>query len=122
VGEGVAVIVPPSVFTREFVSSWAAPVIGSVNVIAHGLGRAPKLVIVELECTSADAGYFVGDQVRFGGDAAMPASHGLSIHENAARDTIYLRWSFAVNLVNPGTAAVATIDGAKWRVRVRAWA
>ncbi|UVK37631.1 hypothetical protein LHFGNBLO_004696 [Mesorhizobium sp. AR10] len=92
--------------------------------LAHGLGAKPKLCLAVLQCTTAEIGYSIGDEVFISpshhGEGGL--SRGLSIVPDATN--INIRYAsanptFIVIRKDTGVTAVAT--NANWRLVIRAW-
>lgn len=106
-------------------SSYFVTNAGSANTseqftAAHGLGAAPSLIQVELECTSADAGYSVGDRVADHYlEAAQTINKGISKWYNAT--TVGFSYKDSLQLANKAGGTMETIDLTKWDIILKAW-
>ncbi|MER9506045.1 hypothetical protein [Mesorhizobium sp. M0579] len=87
--------------------------------LAHGLGVKPKLVIPVLQCTTAEAGYSIGDELLFPSGGGT-GNKGISIVPDATN--INVRFSSSVpDITSKGTGAGTSISAANWKLVVRAW-
>lgn len=101
----------------RFTSADQTPTAGTTKSVAHGLGSAPAHFWAYIRCTSADAGYSVGDRVFVG--SATPdsgAAYGISIGANSTN--IWGKLSGTGLTVADSSAgyAATVIDPAKWKL------
>lgn len=98
---------------------------GGLSQWAHGLGGAPNSLMVILECTTADAGYSIGDRVYMGaggswGDTTQTINHGVYCDAT----NINIRWDDSATqlavVANKGTGANSLVTPTSWRVYVTA--
>lgn len=109
------------IFSAEFVSSDTAYTNGAITTIAHSLGVAPKLVKIELVCTSGDAGYSVGHVLQLGGAADLSTGNqGFTIQRDATNVYIVVA-SSGLTIVNRSGFGVAIATAANWAIRATAW-
>ncbi|ESZ63773.1 hypothetical protein NL532_00130 [Mesorhizobium sp. C120A] len=97
---------------------------GGLLTLAHGLAAKPKLCIPVLQCTTADQGYAIGDElvVNPNFSATDPSGRGLSIVPTAT--TLLVRIgndSFAYTIIRKDTGGVGSIVNASWKLVMRAW-
>jgi hypothetical protein len=98
---------------------------GGALTLAHGLGVQPKLYAAYLQCTTANAGYSVGDEIMVNPalnttDATVQA---ISIVPDATNLNVRIgnaAGSFKI-LIKSGTG-FSDITNTSWRLVVRAWA
>ena len=83
---------------------------------SHGLGATPTFVIAYLECTSADAGYSVGDRVA--ANQMVTSSGGQSVGTAYNSTTVYFVRSSGLNIPNKGTGANVVATLASWKAVV----
>lgn len=108
--------------TKAFESAQQTITLSGTYTIAHGLGARPTLTFTELECTTADSGYSIGDRLMLGGfmDLNTTAISGPAVVADATN--LVCRWGSSMPYVpNKGTGASALLTTASWRWRVRAW-
>jgi hypothetical protein len=89
--------------------------------LAHGLGRKPVLVKYVLQCTSAEGGYSIGDELTEPQSDA--ANRGVSIVPDATN--INIRFGSAASTffaVRKSDGVSVSLVNASWRFVVRAWA
>ena len=103
----------PSIFT----SSNQAASAGSGLTIAHGLGAVPDFVTCELECTTAEFNYSIGDIVEY------DIFHGRNAGAGVTKDATNLNIRFgatALQYYNKTTGAQVTLTDGSWAVRFKA--
>lgn len=92
--------------------------------IAHGLGVVPFFTFVELECTTADVGYSIGDIIDFGTNqvsAAGDLARGCTIKKDDTN--IYVRYGNNANvfeILNDGNGNRAPLTNGSWVARFKA--
>lgn len=122
----VAAAVPPTPFTQAFESSQQTISNAGLLTIAHGLGVKPKLYLVVLQCTTAELGYSIGDEVmapQTRSTASGGGERGISMVPDATNINIrYAATASPFELLNKTTGVVASATNANWRLVVRAWA
>ncbi len=113
---------PPSdIYIEVWRTAWAD---GGGYSQAHGLQRdgvaaAPEHYWLELECTTAEYSYAIGDRVRLQGFAEQGSSRGVTIWANATN--VGLRVGAAgIAIARRDTGAIGTITNANWKIRLRA--
>jgi len=97
----------------------------TTQTFAHGLGSVPELISYTLTCTSADAGYAVGDKIQ------IPLNNGQSYSNNNYGYTTQVTTTdisiAIVNgtgplvIVNKSTRALTALDETKWTLVVQAY-
>jgi hypothetical protein len=94
--------------------------------LAHGLGVKPKLIIACLQCTTAEGGYSIGDEVEInvgGNVSAASSNRGISVVPDATNLNIrFGSDANAVSILNKTTGAVFNITNSSWKLVMRAWA
>jgi len=89
--------------------------------IAHGLGGKPDMVWCYLKCTSADAGYSVGDEIIFQQPFDVGANKGFSIVRDATNLVIRFASSATVfGYGNKSTGAFGNLTNGDWEVYFKA--
>lgn len=113
-------------FTKAFSSSQQTITSGGQLTIAHGLGIQPKLYHSFLQCTTAEAGYSIGDEIIVNPSAQGDTGNndrGTSIVPNSTN--LLVRFgsnanAFEINRKDTGSSFSAT--NANWKLVMRAWA
>lgn len=107
-------------FVKSYESSQQTITSGGSLTLAHGLGVKPKLYLAVLQCTTAEKGYSIGDEVAA---LTIPVdSRGVSIVSDATNLNIrYGSFATAFELLNKTTGANEAATNANWRLVVRAW-
>lgn len=111
------------IFTKQFDSAQQTITSGGAITVAHGFGALPKLIQILLICTTADAGYSIGDvvPVAFNG----PANNNNSVGATYDTTNINLRYGSNASVFsypNKTTGASTALVNGSWRMIVRAWA
>jgi hypothetical protein len=111
------------IFTKQFDSAQQTITSGGGITVAHGFGALPKLIQILLICTTADAGYSIGDvvPVAFNG----PANNNNSVGATYDTTNINLRYGTNVSVftyTHKSTGASTALVNGSWRMIVRAWA
>jgi hypothetical protein len=106
----------------SFESAELAIAANTIQTVAHGLGRVPKLFSAVIRCKTAELGYAVGDEVAYttslNSDSATFSDP--TIWANAT--TLGIGWAaqpFVLNNIATHGAASPTL--ANWKVVLRAW-
>lgn len=111
--------------TKFTSSALAVPSNGTSATIAHGLGAAPFMIQAFMECTTADIGYSIGDQVQVGPvvnrNGGAPVGLQLIVDAANTTDVRYLVGQSGIELPNKSTGSTAGITAASWRIRIKAW-
>lgn len=94
--------------------------------LAHGLGVKPKLYLVVLQCTTAELGYSIGDEMLLNPSLSVAGGslgQGVSIVPDATNLNVRIGNNSTIfNLLRKDTGAIATITNANWKLVFRAWA
>jgi hypothetical protein len=111
------------IFTKQFDSAQQTITSGGGITVAHGFGALPKLIQILLICTTADAGYSIGDvvPVAFNG----PANNNNSVGATYDTTNINLRYGTNASVftyTHKSTGASTALVNGSWRMIVRAWA
>lgn len=112
-------------FTGSFVSTQQTITAGGALTLAHGLGVKPKLYKAYLQCTTAEGGYSIGDEVSFNDhyQAGLDVAGGISVVPDATN--LNVRFGSNANLasmINKTTGARFFLTNANWKLVLRAWA
>jgi microcystin-dependent protein len=108
-------------FSKYFETTFVQPnaSTAAITPIAHGLGGKPTFTYVTLECTGAEKGYNVGDEVPFNSPNNISNNHGPTLFFD---DTSF-KWRTYGNvyITRYDTSSVFAIDHTKWKWRIKAW-
>jgi hypothetical protein len=111
----IEALAPSSVGSALSWSSWSN---GSESSVAHSLGSAPTIWFAHMECTSADAGFSVGDIVPINYSHSSAGYNGATTYADATN--IYLRvGSGGFNTYSSSGVYTSDFDPAKWTAKVR---
>jgi hypothetical protein len=77
--------------------------------LAHGLGVAPRITLIELVCQTAELGYSIGDVVQMQDNSA-------SMVKDATNINVRYR-SANIGLIHKTTGAFTSITAANWKAR-----
>lgn len=110
-----------------YVSSDQTITAGGLLTLAHGLGQAPKIIMLYLVCATAEAGYAVGDVILISNNNGTTADNR---HTAAYFDAtnVYIRFTSTSSaptvmaVANKTTGTTTTVANASFRLRVRAFA
>jgi len=111
---------------KSYTSSNIAIASAGGNTLAHGLGVRPTLVTAELECTTAEFGYSIGDVIEMPiGQRATPSTNNYGVV--VAKDATNLVYRFGSNAdvfayLNKTTGVMVSLTNGNWQIRFRAWA
>ena len=110
---------------RVAVSSNLTITSGGSQSFAHGLGVTATVAQLRLVCTTAEAGFSVGDVIFPSVNATTDTSTGSSDRQNALNiggaTTVSIRYSDMTNCfayANKGTGAYVTLTNANWRCQL----
>jgi hypothetical protein len=115
-------VTPP--LSAGYVSANQTITSAGLITLAHGLGLQPKLVLMELVCITAEAGFAVNDVIMMGPQSTTTAANRVNVFEYNATN-INVRYSSNANCfvyADKTTGAPATLTNTSWRLRVRAFA
>lgn len=111
-------------FQKEYVSSNQTITSAGLLTLAHSLGVAPKLVFLELVCTTAEYNYAVNDVILVG--VNNTSASGNRVHSVSYDATnIYFRYGNTITAfiyADKTTGAAVNLTNANWLLRVRAFA
>ena len=97
---------------NTFVSADQTFTTGTGLTLAHGLGAAPRAIMVMLVCQTAEAGYSVGDVVTISSSSGIPAMWPDATNINVRFNNTVVP---AVN--NKSSGAGTNINPANWKAR-----
>jgi hypothetical protein len=92
--------------------------LSSVTSFSHGLGRAPYWIRVQAICTTANAGYTVGQYIDM---TSMTSGSGAEITCASSTTTISVALGPTLDFNNATTGAQAVMTAADWKMIVSAW-
>lgn len=114
------------IFTSSFTSSDQTFSFGTAVTVAHGLGVVPKIVITQLICQSADAGFATNDIVSIANSSTDADGGGTSRGFVTWIDSTNINCRFEQQgylLANKTNGAAQTaITAANWKLRIIAYA
>jgi hypothetical protein len=115
-------VTPP--LSAGYVSAQQTITSAGLITLAHGLALQPKLVMLELVCTTADAGYAINDVILMGPQSTTSGTNRANaVYYDATN--VNVRYSSDANCfvyANKTTGAVASLTNTSWRLRVRTFA
>lgn len=98
----------------------------ATQTLAHGLGARPKFVTLELECTSAENGFSVGDVIEMKvGHDATPATDGYGVSVTKDATNLVVRYGSNVDAFrypNKTTGVSSALTNSSWVARFSAFA
>lgn len=108
----------------EYVSSQQTITASGLLTLAHGLGAQPKIVFLELVCTTAEGGYAVNDVLMVQTNNGSTADNRYtSVSYDATNVTIrYTSTAGVFTAANKTSGTAVVLTNANWRLRVRAFA
>ncbi|ESX98622.1 phage tail fiber protein [Mesorhizobium sp. LNJC405B00] len=98
---------------------------GGLLTLAHGLGAKPPLYAAFIQCTTANAGYAVGDEIMVnpGLNTTDATVQAISIIPDATNLTVRLGNAFgSLKVMNKAGTGFSDITNTSWKLVVRAWA
>jgi hypothetical protein len=105
---------------RTFVSAWTAtlPAASTAVTIAHGLGQTPSESLLEIECTTADGTYAVGDRILNPLGTVTAYAVPVVVIANAT-NVVFATSNNAPWIATPKTGGAAvSLTAASWKYRV----
>lgn len=115
-------------FVQSFESTQQTITPAGSLTLAHGLGAQPKLYLAALQCTTADIGYSIGDEVLVNPNANPTDSsdrndQGVSLVPDATNINVRFGSDTLVfAIIRKDTGDSESITPASWRLVARAWA
>ena len=111
-------------FTLSFESAQQTITSGGALTLAHGLGVKPKHYTAVMQCTTAEGGYSIGDEVGSSGFNEGGTARGVSVVPDATNINIRFgsQANSALQTVNKTNGNNVNITNANWKLVVRAWA
>lgn len=95
---------------------------GTVTTFTHGLGARPWRIWAEMKCTTAEAGYAVGDIVAVNPNLESDATvvRGMTVNADATTLRTIGGNNVSIWTANKSTGAVSAITPSSWRYRAYA--
>jgi hypothetical protein len=92
-----------------FVSADQTITLAGALTLAHGLGTAPRIKLIELVCQTAELGYSIGDVIQAQDNTAMilPDATNLNIRYRSA----------SIGVMHKTTGVLTSITAANWKAR-----
>jgi hypothetical protein len=110
-------------FAKFYESPQQAITAAGLLTLAHGLGRIPILVKYVLQCTTAELGYSIGDELTEILPGFNTSNTGVSIVPDATNLNIrYGALGAVFVILRKDTGVAASMTPASWRLVARAWA
>jgi hypothetical protein len=109
-------------FLLEFESTLQTITAGGLLTLAHGMAVLPKLVVMEHECQTAEAGWAIGETWQHGADFFYDGSASRMTVLWKDGTNIYVRYAAGFFIPTKGTGNLQAGTPANWRLRVRAFA
>lgn len=108
-------------FSRPFESAQQTMTAGGLITVAHGIGRVPQFLQLNLICTTADAYSALGDiiPISLGTTEASSQSAGVTIRIDATNVYVRVGTGGMIILNNSGTTVNITLTN--YRMIVKAW-
>lgn len=106
----------------RYVGAWTStiPAVGTAISRTHNIGVAPEHYDIELECTSADAGYAVGDRARLPMGTSGGASSIVTPWATALTCGFTTPNTTTLTLGHKTTGVYTTLTTANWKYRMQA--
>ncbi|WP_374312418.1 hypothetical protein [Dongia sp.] len=102
----------------SFESAEQTVTVGSVAVVAHGLGKKPENVTVWLRCKTAEFGWSIGDEVLVYG-AGLGTNSGA--YADAANIGLPIAGAYAFQVNTKGGGGYNNVTPGNWRAVIRAY-
>lgn len=110
-------------FADQYVSAQQTITAAGLLTLAHGLGREPEIIQLQLECLTAEHNYSIGDKIKvnFG---ALNGANGVNASVRFDTTNIYIRFGNTnptFSYPNNTTGAGNDLTNANWALVVKAW-
>jgi hypothetical protein len=112
-------------FSKSFESTQQTITAAGSLTLAHSLGTTPKLYQAYLQCTTAELGYSIADEVAINPNTQGTADQNRGVSLVPDGTNINVRFGQNANsfeIVRKDTGVLTTITNTSWRLVVRAWA
>jgi len=97
----------------------------TTQTFLHGLGAVPEVISYTLTCTSADAGYAVGDKIQIplnNGQVYSNGNYGYTTQVSTTEiNIVIVNGVGPLVIVNKSTRALVALDETKWTLVVQAY-
>lgn len=108
-------------FDGNFAASVSSYSNGDTITVAHSLGIIPQLINAYARCTSADAGYTVGQQVQIQGMTVIGNGYyGGTVYADATNVYLQIATNGLYFLSSSGGSSTV-LTPANWDIRIYAW-
>jgi hypothetical protein len=91
----------------------------SGHTFNHGLNKAPDRTQIYLQCTSADAGYSLGDRVPLSEFIQVSAEPAFTVQITSSQ--VVVTEAAAASVVDPSTGTLTAITASSWSIYVKGW-
>lgn len=119
------VLISTAKLQKEYVSAQQTITAAGTLTLAHSLGAKPTLVQAVLQCTTAQGGYSIGDEVYINPHSTLQAgsSRGISVVPDATNLNVkYGSDATGVfTIIRKDTGNLIDITNGSWRLVLRAW-
>ncbi|MGX5850822.1 portal protein [Mesorhizobium sp. PL10] len=106
-------------FSKSYESAQQTITLGGLLTLAHGLGAKPKLYGLFLQCTTADSGWAIGDEIPvYMSNGA--GNKGMAVWPDATNMNVRIGTT-APDYLNKGSGSGVVLTPASWKIVVRAW-
>jgi hypothetical protein len=112
-------------FSRAYESAQQTITSAGALTLAHGLGVKPKLYFAVIQCTTAELGYSIGDElgISVGHDGSSGEAQGISVVPDATNLNVRMgAGTNAWTVIRKDTGVNAAMTRANWKLVLRAWA
>lgn len=112
-----------TVVVTKFESTAQTITSGSTVTVAHGLGVKPFGVSIYLKCTTADAGWAVGDEVEvsFNNSSAGTSRTNTPLVDSTNITIYFTNSSQCFSIANKSSGVMTALTNADWELYIRAW-
>ncbi len=120
--DGTAIVVTTPTFSESFTSSDQTITLAGSLTLAHSLSTTPKLILVYLKNSTAQANYIAGDLLLHNAGGAITTYSGaLSVVPDSTNLNIRIP-SQAFVIPDKTTGGVVAATSASWKIVFHAWA
>jgi hypothetical protein len=111
-------------FSQSYASAQQTITAAGSLTLAHGLASTPQLYLAVLQCTTAEFGYSIADEIQaLLTSSTSAASRGVAVVPDATNMNIrYGSDANTFGAVNKTSGAFVALTNANWRLVIRAWA
>ncbi|MER8567612.1 hypothetical protein NKH85_17140 [Mesorhizobium sp. M0924] len=112
-------------FTKSYESAQQTITAGGTLTLAHSLGVQPKLYMAVLQCTTANLGYSIADEVAINPmlNTTDATTQAISMVPDATNINVRIGAAgSSLKILNKGGTGLNDITNTSWRLVFRAWA